>query len=344
MLNTKKILLIVGIALLVIALGVGGFLLLFSGNDTAQPTATTGANTATAPKGNGTYRIEVTNTAGNPVKDVGLFVYYDETELVAVLKTDEEGKTEFTDKIRDNYVAVIDELPTGYTAAESYPLTGELTKIVLETGSMEDVDVEELQYKLGDPMMDFTVNGPGETVYTLSELFKDKQAVVLSFFENDNEACLTDFAALQEAYALYQDSISVLALNPKGTDDAAIQALQQELGITFPMANCGAEWERILSITQYPTTVVIDRFGNICLIHTGSAPTGKTFEEIFAYFTAETYEAKLITDITEIITEAEEGSAENPTEIGGVTTFEITVATVFQRKPSRKSRKSCLTS
>ena len=36
----------------------------------------------------------------------------------------------------------------------------------------------DLTYKLGDMMMDFTVTGPDGTVYTLSELLKQKKAAV----------------------------------------------------------------------------------------------------------------------------------------------------------------------
>lgn len=322
--NTKKVLLIVGIAVLVIALGVGGCLLLLGGNEATTP-ATTGAAPTTAPAGSATYRIEVTNTSGVPLQDVGLEIYYDTTELVAVLKTDENGKAEFTDKLRDNYIAVIDNAPTGYAVEESYPLTGEVTKIVLETGNMDEIDPNQLKYKLGDPMMDFTVTGPDGADYTFSELLRDKKAVLLFFYENDSAACTADLAQLQVAYDLYKDSVSVLALNPRGTEDAAVKALQQELGLTFPTANCGPEWESILSVTEYPTTVVVDRFGNICLMHNGAAPTAKTFEDLCVYFSAETYEAKLITEITEIISEAEAGSPENPTEISGVNSFEVTV-------------------
>lgn len=316
MFKNKKMLLGIGAAALVVILGVVIALVALQGmggNSTNGETAT--------------YNIEVKSASGIPLKDVGLYIYEDSTltELVSFLKTDDAGKTSFTDVAKDTYVAVLDKVPTGYTAEAYYPITGELTEIVLQTGKMEDADLENLTYKLGDAMMDFSVIGPDGTEYTLSGLFEGKQAVVLNFFYNNCQPCMLEFPFLQEAYAEYSDRIAVLAMNPVDGDDASIAALQKELGITFPMVKCGPEWEKIMQIKAYPTTVIIDRFGNICLIHAGSVTDAKIFKDAFAHFTAEDYEQKLIENIEDLLVEAPEGSKENPTEIGGQTSFEVTV-------------------
>ena len=319
MAKKKKLLLILGVVLLVVGLGVAlGLWALHGGAD--QPGEQVSGETAT-------YTIEVKSAAGIPLKDVGLYIYEDSTlaELVAFLKTDDTGRTSFTDIARDSYVAVLDKVPTGYEAEAMYPLTGELTEIILQTGKMDSVDVENLTYKLGDAVLDFSVTGPDGTVYTLSELFEGKKAVVLNFFYNACQPCMMEFPFLQEAYAEYSDSIAVLAMNPVDGDDASIAALQKELGITFPMVKCGPEWESIMQLTAYPTTVIIDRFGNICLIHKGSVPDAKTFKDAFAYFSAEEYEQKLIEKIEDLLIEAPEGTEENPTEVGGQTSFEVEV-------------------
>lgn len=285
-----------------------------------------GAKTQTGGE-SATYTIEVKSASGILLKDVGLYIYQDSSlqEMVSFLQTDENGSASFTDLARDTYVAVLDEVPTGYVAEEQYPLTGELTEIVLQTGSLEDADLENLTYKLGDAILDFTVTGPDGKEYTLSDLFEDKKAVVLTFFCNSCENCPAQFPFLQEAYLEYADSIAVLAMNPKDGDDAAVAALQKKLGLTFPMVKCGSEWEMIMGITTYPTTVVIDRFGNICLIHNGAILDAKTFRDVFAWFSAEEYEQKLITDITEVLVEEPKGTEDNPEEIGGQNSFEVTV-------------------
>lgn len=275
----------------------------------------------------GEFTLIVCNANDQPLEGVSVFIYEDSTkaELVAVLTTDAEGKATFTDKALETYVAVLDKLPTGYVAEELYPLTGLETKIVLQAGQMSEENMDGLQYKLGDVMMDFSVTGPDGTEYTLKGLLEGKKAVVLNFFYNECQPCMSEFPYLQEAYAQYSDQLAVLAMNPVNSDGAAIAALQKELGVTFPMVACDPKWEQIMQLTAYPTTVVIDRLGNICLIHKGSVPDTKTFADAFAYFTAEEYEQKLIEAIGDLRVEEPTGTKDNPTEIGGVDEFEVTV-------------------
>ena len=274
-----------------------------------------------------TYTVSVKAAACLGLEDITVYFYEDSTlsELVAVVKTDANGEASFTDVERSTYVAVLKDLPTGYAGEEMYQLTGTLTEILLTTGQMDMEDVQDLSYKLGDAMMNFTVTSPAGTEYTFNKLFEGKKAVVLNFFYNECAPCKSEFPYLQEAYEQYSDSIAVLAMNPVNTDGAAIAALQKELGVTFPMVACDPKWEQIMQLTAYPTTVIIDRFGNICLIHKGAAPDTKTFADAFAYFTADDYQQKLIEAIGDLRIEEEEGTKENPTEVGGVSSFEVTV-------------------
>ena len=284
--------------------------------------------TDTAPTGAATtYTVAVCTAGGMGLEGVTVYIYEDNTlqELVAVEKTDAEGKISFTDTARDTYVAVLKDIPTGYAAEEFYALTGETTQIVLSAGQMDDADTQELTYKLGDAMMNFTVTAPGGTEYTFNGLFEGKKAVVLNFFYNGCKPCVAEFPHLQAAYEQYSDDIAVLAMNPVDTDPAAVAALQKELGVTFPMVACDPQWVQIMQLTEYPTTVIVDRFGNICLIHKGSVPDTKTFTDAFAYFTADDYQQKLIEVIGDLKVEEEEGTKENPTEVGGVSSFEVTV-------------------
>ena len=274
-----------------------------------------------------TYTVSVSTAGGMGLEDISVYIYEDSTlqELVAVIKTDAEGKASFADVQRDTYVAVLKDVPTGYATEAYYAITGELTQIVLSAGQMSADEMDGLVYKLGDAMMNFTVTAPSGREYTFNELFEGKKAVVLNFFYNECEPCKMEFPYLQEAYEQYSDQIAVLAMNPVNSDNEAIAALQTELGITFPMVACDPRWESVMQITAYPTTVIIDRFGNICLIHTGSVPDAKTFTDAFAYFAADDYEQKLIEAIGDLAVEEEEGTEENPTEVGGGTGFEVTV-------------------
>ena len=318
MFKNKKLLLILGISLLVVALGVTiALVALNAGNSSADP----------ADMELTTYEIRLSSAAGLPLGDVGIYIYEDSTltELVTFVKTDENGLAAFDAPAKDTYVAVLDKAPTGFQVEACYPLTGALTEIVLQPGKMSDVDVNTLVYKLGDTVMDFSVTGPDGTVYTLSELFEGKQAVVLNFFYNTCEPCRLEFPHLQAAYLEYSDKIAVLAMNPYDGDDASVAALQKELGVTFPMVKCGPEWAKIMQLSAYPTTVIIDRYGTISLIHVGSITDPKIFKDAFAYFTADAYVPGPVESILDLQIDEPEGTKENPNEVGGQSNFEATV-------------------
>jgi hypothetical protein len=99
-----------------------------------------------------------------------------------------------------------------------------------------------------------------------------------------------EFPYLQEAYQQLGDEIEVLALNPYDGDDAKVSAFKTDNGYTFPMLKCDDRWAKMMDLSSYPTTVVIDRFGNICLIHGGMVTDTQTFLDMFGYFVSDDYE------------------------------------------------------
>lgn len=273
------------------------------------------------------HSICVKNDKGEPLADIAVYVYTDSerAELAWFNKTDADGKMTFTDIPRDSYVAVLENVPTGYGVEEYYALTGVETEIILSVGQMSDEDMQTLTYHLGDLVMDFSVTAADGNVYTLSELLKEKKAVILNFWYLDCQPCLQEFPFLQEAYGEYSDRIEVLAMNPiDKLEDIA--AFQKENGYTFPMAAVDQAWINMMKLTAFPTTVCIDRYGNIMLIHTGSIDKAQTFKDVFNYFCADEYEQDIIKSISDIESEQEEGSEENPEELGGVASFEVKVA------------------
>ena len=273
-----------------------------------------------------TYTVQVESASGLPLENVGVYIYEDETmaELVWFDQTGSDGTMTFTDVPRNSYVAVLADVPTGYVAEDMYPITGETTTIILAQGQLDEDNIQDLIYKPGDQVMDFTVTDAAGNSYTLSELLQQKKAVVLNFWYIECAPCNMEFPFLQEAYEQNKDDIALLALNPLNAADA-IAAFQAEKGYTFSMMACENSWEKLFGISAYPTTIVIDRFGNIALKHTGTIDNAKTFNDAFAFFAAEDYTAQVVDDIHALETLAEEGTAENPTQIGGQTSFQITV-------------------
>lgn len=273
------------------------------------------------------YTVELCSDSGYPLEGVGVYVYTDATqqELVWFARTDAEGKITFRDVTCEGYIAIFDGVSSDYIVEESYPLTGEHTKVVVAAQMQSSVDLSTITRKLGDVMFDFTITSSDGVEYTLSELLKEKDAVVLNFWYLNCAPCRQEFPYLQEAYEEYSDKIEVLAMNPVDGTDEKIAVFKKELGLTFPMATCEPEWASAMQLTAYPTTVIIDRYGVISLIHAGSITASKVFTDAFAYFTAEDYVQGTVENIEDLETEAPGSNSSEPIELGGVTSFEATV-------------------
>lgn len=321
---TKKRLMKIAVLCLAVCLCISLFACRKKDDTQPQETETTAAAEPV------TYTIELVTDGAMPLENVGVYIYEDASleELVWFAKTDAEGRMTFTDAARDTYVAVLKNIPDGYLVEESYPLTGETTQIVLTAGLKAVDDLTGVTFKLGDLMYDLTVTAADGKEYVLSELLKEKKAVVLNFWYLECQPCRKEFPYLQAAYEKYSSDIEVLALNPVNTDAEAVAAFQKEQKLTFPMAVCDPVWQEAMQLTAYPTTVVIDRYGAISLIHTGSVTEENVFESIFSYFTADDYTQGVVTDLEDILEEEQTdttGTEDNPAELGAISSFTVQV-------------------
>lgn len=242
-----------------------------------------GSETTTT-SGAGSYTVTVTNQAGAAMADIGVYIYTDaeKTDLVWFERTNADGTVSFTHEAGESCVIVLDGVPDGYAAAESYPVTGETTQIVLEANMTVAGDLTGVTYSKGDIIGDFSVTDIDGTVYTLSELLKEKKVIVLNFWYLNCQPCKSEFPYLQEAYEKYSDQIAVLAMNPVDADNGQIASYKSENGITFPMMACDPAWASAMQITAYPTTVVIDSYGAIQVIHTGAVSDVDSFVGLMA--------------------------------------------------------------
>ena len=287
----------------------------------AQPTEAPAAQTP------GIFTVQLRSDSDYPLEGIGVYVYTDATkqELVWFARTDAEGKITFRDVTSEGYIAVLDGVSTDYLVEEYYLLTGENTVITVEAQMQSGVDLSVVTRKLGDVMFDFTVTSSDGKDYTLSELLKEKDAVVLNFWYLNCNPCRMEFPYLQEAYEAYSDRIELLALNPVDGTDETVAAFKEELELTFPMAACDPDWAKAMQLNAYPTTVIIDRFGVISLIHTGSITSAKVFTDAFAHFTAEEYEQGVVESIEDLETPLPGSDPNEPIELGGVLNFEATI-------------------
>ena len=247
-----------------------------------------------------TYTITVMSEGEKSLSGIKVYVYKDskQEDLVWVAETDKDGEVTFDAEESDAYVAVLKDVPKGYLTEESYFIKGTQTQIKLAI-TLEG-DSADVVYKLGDVVHDFEVTATNGTTYKLSELLNTKKAVILNFWFLNCGPCKMEFPYLQEAYDEYKDSLEVIAINPlDGTNDKII-AYAQENVLTLPMVAGEIEWQNMFTLTAYPTTVVIDCYGTIAMMHQGSITDEDTFTKIFAYFTSDTYEQTTIRNISDI--------------------------------------------
>jgi len=284
--------------------------------------------------------VTVENELGNPLKDVQVYVYTDDTQanLVSFATTDAEGKAACTTEGEGN-VAVLSGTAPGYKLEKSYPLTGAETTIVLPAlAATEDGKLPaDVKFDLGDPMVDFTLTDLEGNTYTASQVLKEKKALVLNFWFTTCGPCAAEFPYLQKAYDAYKDSVALLAVDPYETDDAdKITAFRTQHKLTFPMVDADIAWQSALNITAYPTTIIIDRYGFIAYYHMGTVTEEGVFEKLFAYYGAEEYQQLVTDDIDELPLTEEEKPKEDedgliydnkkePIEIGGKLSFEAKI-------------------
>ncbi len=263
--------------------------------------------TAPTPGADTIYSVQIVTGAGVVPVGIKYYVYKDASRQTGILTygiLDESGKFAFTAPLSGEYTLVLENVPEGYQYQEAYTLAGTTTKVVLNTALVQGQDAAGKKYELGDILRDFTITDSEGNTYTISELLKTKKCVVLNFWNIKCDPCKAEFPYLLRAYEAYKDDIALIAMNPVVTDtNAKIQEYKNTYGITFPMASCSEAW--IAAITPAnPTTVIIDRYGRICVKETGSITSDGVFEAVFAHFVSSSYEQVLIKDMHEFANKA----------------------------------------
>ena len=257
------------------------------------------------------YSIQVTNRAGDGMNKIAVEVFTDESKATRLFKgiTNENGEVVFTAPVSIDYVAVVSRVPLGYAPESHYKVSGGKTKIVVNPGVMDEAFIESMMPKgddagkhfvLGNAMPDFELTLPDNSVILLSDLLKTKKAVVLNFWFMNCAPCRGEFPYIQEGYEQVKDDVAVLALNPIDGTAAEIAQFQADNGYTFTMSKCDTRWQEMMQLMAFPTTVVIDRYSNICLIHTGELRGTQDFLNMVNYFISDDYEQEFFRSLGQI--------------------------------------------
>lgn len=249
------------------------------------------------------YSVTVRSMGGMALEGIEVFVYEDagQKELAGFGQTDETGAAVMLLPESDSYCIVLESVPEGYAPSDSYRFDGHAVDITLRSQLIEGESLSGAQLGVGHVMYDFEVTAADGSTVKLSDMLAEKDMVLLNFWFSTCGPCASEFPYMQQAYESYADSVGIVALNPL-EDSPTVATYQQSMGLTFPMAACPAAWSQTFGITGYPTSIVIDRYGVICLAEVGAITSLRPFEALFAHFTAEDYTQGLYGSVNELIT------------------------------------------
>ena len=281
------------------------------------------------------YSITVKSAGGLALAGVNVYIYTDDTleDLVNYTTTDAAGVAKITLKKNDKYVAVLSGMPEGYKTEACYPLSGTATEITLTSAVIDNTDHSGKSYQLGDVMRDFSVVDSDGNTQKLSELLKTKKVVLINFWYVTCSWCVKEFPYMDAVYQQYKDDVEIVALNHStlsGDSEEGIKNFKNnfytdyvgegaEGGLSFPMAKDYTNMGPAFNIQGYPTSVLVDRYGVICMIEAGGIVSDAPFVAMFEHFTAENYEQKLFHSLDELMP-AEKPNVSMPSsdEIAGV--------------------------
>ncbi len=153
------------------------------------------------------------------------------------------------------------------------------------------------RYTLGDPIRDFTVTSIDGRTFTLSELLREKDMVLLNLWATWCGPCEMEFPAMQAAYEEYGDRIEILALSIDDADtDEKLTEYVASHGMTFPVGHDTYDLMSAFGQSGIPTSVVIDRFGTVCYVESGAMTDPSMFAALFAPFIGEDYTESALFD------------------------------------------------
>ncbi len=280
------------------------------------------------PAGKTNYTVSVKTAGGMPLSGITVYVYNKDGFIVDFGSTNDSGISTITLDTASGYSVRLDGVPEGYTVLDG--LTAETRYAMGPTGVQiplisKPITEGKLQdeYLLGDVMYDFTITDIDGVAYKLSDLLKEKRMVMLNFWYVDCSWCNKEFPGLNDSYEKYSEKIEILAINDYATD-TAVEVKQfpttgtyEDDNLTFPFFKISDT--KSLTIgkfggfgegnTGYPTTVIIDKYGVICMIEQGAIVGESKWNKIFDHFTSDNYVQKLV-EKAEDLTPAEKPDVE----------------------------------
>lgn len=277
-----------------------------------------------------TYTIEVKSIGGLKLSGVLVELYAPDGSLGGRgVRTDSNGIATFVNFPKNTYKAKLSDAPEGYIVnPDGYDVGVSGKQITLVSQVISDTDTTGVVYQLGDIMHDFTVTTIEGETWTLSEVLKEKDAVMINFWYTTCTYCIGEFPDLEASYQKYAEDMGIIAINGHSQETVSdVQKFVEEfkdrfytyypvsdesekddLKLSFPIAKdtitnpvedpfeaaYGDSWGN-------PVSVIVDRYGVISMIHFGALPSERHFNTIFEYFTADDYKQTLVENVDDLV-------------------------------------------
>lgn len=241
-------------------------------------TPASAATTSNAYTDTVTFKATIRDNSQQPVDAVTVTVYVDGSVFPSgVAVTDQTGIVHLPLQKGNSYRVVLSTLPTGYEANAEYRFATNTVNITIRKAAVQnELDHSAAQYEVGKMMTDFSLTDTDGKTRRLSDLLKEKHLVILNFWFTSCEPCKMEFPFFESATQKYSEDIILLAVDPIDSI-ASIEALRDQLGVSFPMAQDTCKLYLGFDVIAYPTTVFIDSNGRILDIHTGAFPDEAAF-------------------------------------------------------------------
>ena len=259
------------------------------------------------------YKLTLKNKGGIVLPNVSVYLHVKnngEYEFKEFLTTDSNGVARITLDTTKEYAYQPDI--EGYITEDYYPVVSANQVIELESQVRTDESILGKELTLGSVMYDFEVTTTDGEKFKVSEMLKTHDAVVLNFWYANCDPCQQEFPFMNEVIGedAYKDKIALLALSYHDTEDE-IKTFKTQLGLdNIPMAYerpyaggadvQAGEISSAFKVNNFPTTVVIDRYGVVCLIEEGALISARPFRIMFDHFIGDDYNQMLIGSLNDI--------------------------------------------
>ncbi len=255
-----------------------------------------------------TYTVNIKTEGGMVLSGLAAAVYEykngEPGEMVDYGTTDAEGifSFEIAGNAADYAVDISIALPGGYTAEPFYVLDGETLDIAVKTGVYGSYAYGD-KLTVGEQMKELTINNINGAGMKLSEILAEKKAVILNFWFIDCTWCDMEFPFIEGVYSSgeYSNDIAFIALNVNANDSPEeIKAYAESKGLSFDLAIDYYGLSSAFDAPGYPTSVVIDRYGMVSMIHIGALLSEEDVKKIFDHYTADDYRQEIIKKLSDI--------------------------------------------